>query len=180
MSRLGGYPRRGGHRSRPASPTSLSYSANSSACVVHIPTGQILGRGHNQRVQLGSRVLHAETDALENATLTGEPGGPPVPDNMLPECAMFTTMSPCPMCSGACILYGIKLVVLAENETSASGEPILADHGVEVVNLKDQGILGMFREWVKQDGGKIWGNPQLATPQQRPGAVEQRGGWVPS
>lgn len=131
-------------------------------------------------MQQGSRIKHAETDALENVTLTGEPGGPPVPDNMLAECAMFTTLSACAMCSGACIQYGLKLVVMAENVHASGGEKILADHGVELVDMKDQACIDMFEKWIKNDAGRIWGNPTLATQMRRPSAAGASAGWIPS
>ncbi|BEI87414.1 uncharacterized protein CcaverHIS019_0101320 [Cutaneotrichosporon cavernicola] len=152
------------------------------AVVVHLPTGQILGRGHNQRLQRGSRVLHAETDALENATMTGEAGGPPVPDNLMAECGMFTTMSPCPMCAGACAQFGLKLVVMAENETCSHGEFVLAHFGIEAVNLKDGEMLNTVNAWIKGPGASTWDNPELAVPLRRWIADEPGNpkGWVPS
>ncbi|GMK54426.1 hypothetical protein CspeluHIS016_0110120 [Cutaneotrichosporon spelunceum] len=137
------------------------------AVVVHLPTGQILGRGHNQRLQRGSRVLHAETDALENATMTGEQGASPVPDNIMTECGMFTTMSPCPMCAGACAQFGLKLVVMAENETCSHGEFVLANFGIEAVNLRDAEMLNTVNTWIKGPGASTWNNPQLAVPLRR-------------
>lgn len=69
-----------------------------SACIVHLPTGDVLSRGHNQRVQKGSMILHGETDALENLGRIPNVG-------ILAECAMFSTLSPCQMCTGTVILY---------------------------------------------------------------------------
>lgn len=100
-------------------------------------------------------------------TMTGEPGGPPVPNKMVRECGMVTTMSPCPMCAGAVIQFGMPLVVMAENVTAPGGEKILADHGVEVVNMKDMGCVAMVSEWIRGDGAQIWDNPDLATPFKR-------------
>jgi len=92
-------------------------------------TGEILGRGHNQRVQKGSASLHAEISALES---TGR-----LPASAYVGATMYTTLSPCDMCTGACLLYGIKRVVMGENSTFVGGEAYLVAGGVEVVNLKN-------------------------------------------
>ena len=85
--------------------------------------GRILGRGHNRRVQKGSPTLHGEMDALENAGR--------LPAKVLRECTIYTTLSPCSMCSGAILLYGIPRVVLAENTTFRGEEDLLRDRGVD-------------------------------------------------
>src|SRR5262252_10518223 len=95
--------------------------------VVH--RGKIIGRGHNRRVQKGSVVLHAEMDALENAgrQLASE----------YRECTIYTTLSPCTMCSGAILLYGIPRVVIGENRTFLGEEELLRSRGVTVEVLQD-------------------------------------------
>ncbi|KAL1409840.1 Cytosine deaminase [Vanrija albida] len=118
-------------------------------CIVHAPTGDVLSRGHNKRVQENSNIRHGETDALENLGRVRE--------GLLRECIMFTTLSPCIMCSGTCVLYKFPTVVLAENENFVGGEDFLRSQGVEVVNLKDEGITQMMAEWIASEAGrKIW------------------------
>lgn len=91
---------------------------------VLVHQGRIVGRGHNRRVQRGSTVLHGEMDALENAGR--------LPAQVYRECTLYTTLSPCPMCSGAIVLYGIPRVVIGENDTFMGEEAWLRDHGVEL------------------------------------------------
>jgi creatinine deaminase len=83
--------------------------------------GMILGRGHNRRMQSGSVVQHAEMDALENAGRQ--------PARVYRECTLYTTLSPCPMCTGAILLYGIPKVVIAENRTFMGEEGLLKPKG---------------------------------------------------
>ena len=90
--------------------------------IVH--KNKILGRGHNKRIQKGSVVLHGEMDALENAGRQ--------PASVYKECTLYTTLSPCPMCTGAILLYGIPKVVIGENETFMGGEALLKEKGVAV------------------------------------------------
>jgi cytosine deaminase len=89
--------------------------------------GRIIGRGHNRRVQSGSATLHGEMDALENAGRQ--------PARVYRESTIYTTLSPCAMCSGAILLYGIPRLVIGENRTFLGGEGYLRSRGVEVVNL---------------------------------------------
>lgn len=89
---------------------------------------RILGRGHNRRVQAGSTVLHGEMDALENAGR--------LPAAIYRECTLYTTLSPCAMCSGAILLYGIPRVVVGENQTFLGEEALLASRGVTVEVLQ--------------------------------------------
>lgn len=95
--------------------------------IVH--EGKIIGRGHNRRVQQGSAVLHGEMDALENAGR--------LPASVYRECTLYTTLSPCPMCSGAILLYGIPRVVIGENRTFLGAEAHLQANGVELTLLDD-------------------------------------------
>ena len=109
------------------------------AVLVH--QGRIIGRGHNRRVQTGSVVLHAEMDALENA-------GRRTAD-VYRAAAMYTTLSPCAMCSGAILLYGIPRVVIGENRTFLGEEALLRARGVAVEVLNDPSIAGMMAEFIR-------------------------------
>jgi len=91
--------------------------------------GNIVGRGHNQRVQKGSCTLHAEMDCLENA------GRLTAADYR--RAVLYSTLSPCDMCSGTVLLYGIPKVVIGENQTFQGPEAYLQSRGVELVNLQD-------------------------------------------
>ena len=90
---------------------------------------RILGRGHNRRVQKGSAILHGEMDALENAGRQ--------PARVYRECTIYTTLSPCAMCSGAILLYGIPRVIVGENRTFMGEEALLRSRGVTVEVLQD-------------------------------------------
>lgn len=89
--------------------------------------GKVLGRGHNRRVQKGSAILHGEMDCLENAGR--------LKASEYKRATIYTTLSPCPMCSGTILLYGIPRVVMAENVTFVGAESWLKQNGVELVNL---------------------------------------------
>ncbi|MGD2042472.1 MAG: nucleoside deaminase [Acidimicrobiia bacterium] len=102
--------------------------------------GEIVGRGHNRRVQQGSVILHAEMDALENA-------GRLAADSYR-RSVMYTTLSPCEMCSGAVLLYGIPRVVIGENRTFTGAEDHLRTNGVEVEVVDDQRCVTMMREFM--------------------------------
>jgi cytosine deaminase len=91
--------------------------------------GEIIGRGHNRRVQQGSAILHGEMDALERAGRQ--------PARIYRECTLYTTLSPCPMCSGAILLYGIPRVVIGENRTFLGEEELLRSRGVAITVLQD-------------------------------------------
>ncbi|SDF73617.1 cytosine deaminase [Onishia taeanensis] len=95
---------------------------------VLVHRGRIIGRGHNQRQQRGSVVLHGEMDALENAGRQ--------PASVYRDSVLYTTLSPCPMCSGAILLYGIPKVVIGENRTFLGAEDTLRQAGVEL-ELRD-------------------------------------------
>ncbi|GAB4195128.1 MAG: nucleoside deaminase [Wenzhouxiangellaceae bacterium] len=109
---------------------------------VLVHKGQILGRGHNRRVQQGSCVLHGEMDALENAGRQ--------PASIYRECTIYTTLSPCSMCSGAIQLYGIPRVVVGENQTFMGEEQWLRERGVEVTVLQDQTCIDMMNAFIQQ------------------------------
>jgi cytosine/creatinine deaminase len=108
--------------------------------IVH--EGQILGRGHNRRVQKGSVVLHGEMDALESAGRQ--------PASVYHECSLYTTLSPCAMCTGAILLYGIPVVIVGENETFQGEEDLLRSRGVVVEVLQDDECITLMREFIAQ------------------------------
>ena len=95
--------------------------------IVH--QGRIIGRGHDRRVQRGSAILHAEMDALENAGRQ--------PASIYRDAVLYTTLSPCAMCSGAILLYGIPKVVIGENRTFLGEEALLRSRGVQVEVLQN-------------------------------------------
>jgi cytosine/creatinine deaminase len=113
--------------------------------VVH--SGQIVGRGHNRRVQSGSAILHAEMDALER---TGRR-----PAAFYRECTLYTTLSPCSMCSGAIVLYKIPRVVIGENKSFLGEEKWLADHGVQLEVMQDIRCIELMREFM-QKHPQLW------------------------
>jgi cytosine deaminase len=108
---------------------------------------RILGRGHNKRVQKGSVVLHGEMDALENAGRQ--------PASVYKECVLYSTLSPCPMCTGAILLYGIPKVIIGENRTYLGAEELLIQHGVKVVVLNDTECIQMMEQFIKANPG-LW------------------------
>lgn len=108
------------------------------AVLVH--KGKIIGRGHNRRVQKGSAILHGETDALENAGRQKA--------SVYRECAMYTTLSPCVMCTGAMLLYGIPRVVVGENKTFLGEEALLKQRGVSVDVLQDSECIRMMETFI--------------------------------
>ena len=103
---------------------------------VLVKDGEVLSRGHNRLIQNDSVILHAEMDAIENA------GRLDIEDYI--ECTLYTTLSPCPMCSGAIILYNIPRVVIGENTTLMGAEKFLECNGVEVVVLNDLRCRDLF------------------------------------
>lgn len=102
----------------------------------------IIGRGHNRRVQSGSTIAHAEMDALENAGRQSAA--------VYRECTIYTTLSPCAMCSGAIILYGIPSVVVGENLSFIGEESLLRSRGVDVEVLQDRECISMMRKFIKE------------------------------
>ena len=107
---------------------------------VIVQRGTILGRGHNRRVQRGSPTLHGEMDALENAGRQ--------PAHVYRESVLYTTLSPCAMCSGAILLYGIPKVVVGENQTFMGEENLLRSRGVEVQVLQDAACMQLMRDFI--------------------------------
>nr|WP_322793013.1 nucleoside deaminase [Bellilinea sp.] len=104
--------------------------------------GKIIGRGHNRRVQRGSAVLHAEMDALENA-------GRLAPEDYR-RATIYTTLSPCDMCSGAILLYKIPRVVIGENQTFLGAEELLKSRGVELVVLNEPRLIQMMQDFITE------------------------------
>jgi cytosine/creatinine deaminase len=104
--------------------------------------GQIIGRGHNRRVQQGSAVLHGETDALERAGRQ--------PASVYRECVMVTTLSPCAMCTGAILLYGIPHVIVGENRTFLGEESLLQSRGVTVEVLQDERCIKLMKQFIAE------------------------------
>ena len=113
--------------------------------IVH--NGKIIGSGHNKRIQKGSVVLHAEMDALENAGRK--------PSSIYKECVLYTTLSPCPMCTGAILLYRIPRVVIGENKTYVGAEALLIQKGVEVIVVNNKECIEMMENFIKANPG-LW------------------------
>ena len=107
---------------------------------VLVHNGKIIGRGHNRRVQKGSAILHGEMDALENAGR--------LPASVYKESVLYTTLSPCPMCTGAILLYGIPKVVVGENHTFMGEEDLLRSKGVTVEVLQDQTCIALMKGFI--------------------------------
>ena len=107
---------------------------------VLVQGGRVVGRGHNRRVQRGSAVLHAEMDALENAGRQ--------PARLYREAALYTTLSPCAMCSGAILLYGIPRVVIGEHRTFQGEEALLRSRGVTIEVLDDARCRDLMLEFI--------------------------------
>jgi cytosine deaminase len=107
--------------------------------IVH--QNKIIGRGRNRRVQKGSAILHAEMDALENAGRQLA--------LIYQNSTLYTTLSPCPMCSGAILLYGIPRVVIGENRTFMGEEALLKARGVEVVVLQDDACYRLMQQFIE-------------------------------
>jgi creatinine deaminase len=102
--------------------------------------GQIVGRGHNQRVQKGSSILHAEMDCLENA------GRLKASDYQ--RATLYSTLSPCDMCSGTALLYGIPTIVVGENKNFQGPEDYVRSRGVELTILNDQNCIDMMDHFI--------------------------------
>ena len=108
---------------------------------VLVHQGRIIGRGHNRRVQNGSVVLHGEMDALENAGRQSA--------RVYSECTIYTTLSPCSMCSGAVLLYGIPKVVIGENQTFMGEEELLRSRGVEIEVVQNSQCIDLMRAFIR-------------------------------
>ena len=114
---------------------------------VLVHQGKIIGRGHNRRIQKGSAVLHGEMDALENAGR--------LPASVYKESVLYTTLSPCSMCSGAILLYGIPKVVIGENKTFMGEESLLKGRGVTLNVLQDDTCISMMKDFIR-DKPVLW------------------------
>ena len=108
--------------------------------IVH--QGRIIGRGHNRRVQQGSAILHGEMDAFENAGRQ--------PASVYRDAVLYTTLSPCSMCSGAILLYGIPKVIVGENQTFMGEEELLRSRGVQVEVRQDATCIELMRAFIAQ------------------------------
>jgi cytosine deaminase len=108
---------------------------------VLVHQNRILGRGHNRRQQAGSVVLHAEMDALEQAGRQ--------PAAVYRECTLYTTLSPCAMCSGAILLYGIRRVIIGENKTFRGEEELLKSRGVSLEVRQDPTCIRLMVEFIR-------------------------------
>jgi creatinine deaminase len=108
--------------------------------IVH--NGKIIGAGHNKRVQDGSVVLHGEMDALENAGRQKA--------SIYKECTLYTTLSPCSMCSGTILLYGIPKVIIGENKTFMGEEEYLKSKGVEVTVIDNQECKEIMKKFIAE------------------------------
>ncbi|HSI75909.1 MAG TPA: nucleoside deaminase [Lunatimonas sp.] len=116
--------------------------------------GEVIGRGHNRRVQKGSAILHGEMDALENAgRLSAE---------VYQESTLYTTLSPCPMCTGAILLYKIPKVVIGENNTFMGEEDHLRSRGVEVTVLQDKKSIQLMEQFIAEKPS-LW-NEDIGEP----------------
>ncbi|MDF1816161.1 MAG: nucleoside deaminase [Verrucomicrobiales bacterium] len=109
--------------------------------------GKIIGRGYNRRIQQGSPTLHGEMDALENAGR--------LPAKIYRQCTIYTTLSPCSMCSGAILLYGIPKVIVGENRTFMGEEDWLRSRGVDVEVLQEEACISMMENFIRSSP-EIW------------------------
>ena len=109
---------------------------------VLVHDGEIIGRGHNRRVQQGSAILHGEMDALERAGRQ--------PARVYRESVLYTTLSPCPMCSGAIVLYGIPRVVVGENRSFMGEEEWLSSRGVQIEVLQDEECIQLMSDFIAE------------------------------
>ncbi|KAL8905507.1 MAG: hypothetical protein Q9207_002610 [Kuettlingeria erythrocarpa] len=116
------------------------------ACLVS-RDGKILGRGRNMRVQKGSATLHAEISALEN---TGR-----LQAEAYQGATMYTTLSPCDMCTGACVMYKVSRVVIGENRSFLGGEEYLKQRGIEVIVLENKEMTGIMQKYIDENP-RIW------------------------
>ena len=109
---------------------------------VLVHRGRVIGRGHNRRVQRGSAILHGEMDALENAGRQAA--------QIYRESILYTTLSPCAMCSGAILLYGIPTVVVGENRTFVGEEELLRSRGVSVTVVQDATCIRLMTDFIRE------------------------------
>jgi cytosine deaminase len=112
---------------------------------VLVKNGEIIGRGHNQRVQKGDPIMHAEINCLQNAGRIGS----------YKDTILYSTLSPCYLCSGAAVQFGIKKVVIGESETFAGDKAFLQSHGIEVVDLDMKECKDLMYEFIEKYP-KLW------------------------
>jgi cytosine deaminase len=129
---------------------------------VLVVDGRIVGRGHNRRVQKGSAVLHGEMDALEDAGR--------LPASAYARSVLYTTLSPCAMCTGAILLYKIPRVVVGENATFPGEEALLRDRGVRVEVVQDPRCIELMRRFIREHPA-LW-NEDIGEPM--PGGHDAR------
>jgi len=110
---------------------------------VLVHNDEIIGRGHNRRIQNGSTILHGEMDALENAGRQ--------PASVYRESVLYTTLSPCSMCSGAVLLYGIQKVIIGENKTFMGEEKLLNSRGVEIEVLQNETCIDLMEKFINNN-----------------------------
>jgi creatinine deaminase len=114
---------------------------------VLVHEGRIIGRGHNRRVQTGSPIDHGEMNCLRNAGR--------LPARIYRDCTLYTTLSPCPMCSGAILLYRISRVVAGENRTFLGAEEYLRANGVQVEAVQDEECIQLMTDFI-QANPRLW------------------------
>lgn len=114
---------------------------------VLVHAGEIVGRGHNRRVQQGSSILHGEMDALEHAGRRSAA--------FYQGCTLYTTLSPCAMCSGAIVLYGIPRLVIGEHDTFMGEEAWLRERGVEITVANNVRCIELMRAFIR-DRPDLW------------------------
>ncbi len=112
---------------------------------VLVKKGKIIGRGHNLRVQTSDPTAHAEIVCLRNAGRIGS----------YKDTILYSTLSPCYLCSGAATLFKVPKVVMAEDENFKGGDDLMRAHGIEVVNLRDKTITKFFADWIKKNP-RLW------------------------
>jgi cytosine deaminase len=120
---------------------------------VLVHQGKMIGRGHNRRVQRGSTILHGEMDALENAGR--------LPAAVYRHSVIYTTLSPCAMCTGAILLYGIPRVIIGENRTFMGEEELLRGRGVSVEVLQEPRCIALMRNFIRANPS-LW-NEDIGT-----------------
>lgn len=104
--------------------------------------GKVLACGHNKRIQNSSAILHGEMDTLEKAGR--------LPGSAYKGATMYTTLSPCDMCTGACILYGVSRVVMGENKTFVGGDEYLRQRGIEVINVDNKECYDLMQKFIAE------------------------------
>ncbi len=112
---------------------------------VLVREGQIIGRGHNQRVQQQNPILHAEIDCLQNAGRIGHYQGT----------SLYSTLMPCYLCAGAVVQFGIKKVIAGESQTFPGARAFMESHGVEVIDLDLEACKQLMRDFIQQQP-QLW------------------------